>query len=81
MPKKISKPTKVEPVTRKAVVKTAVRNSPIPKPKAKAIATKMIKEVTVDQIAVRAYEIHISGSGGSELDNWCQAERELRGTV
>jgi hypothetical protein len=30
-------------------------------------------------IAKRAYEIHLSGQGGSELDNWLRAERELRG--
>ncbi len=51
---------------------TAVRNSAIPKPLPK-------KEITHDQIARRAYEISISGSGGSEVDNWLRAERELKG--
>jgi hypothetical protein len=30
-----------------------------------------------DEIAERAYEIHVSGDGGDELDNWLRAEREL----
>jgi hypothetical protein len=30
-------------------------------------------------IARRAYEIWQSGSGGSEMENWLRAERELRG--
>jgi hypothetical protein len=30
-----------------------------------------------DEIAERAYEIHLSGEGGDELENWLQAEREL----
>ena len=36
-------------------------------------------EITHDMIANRAYEIYLSGAGGSEFDNWCRAERELRG--
>jgi hypothetical protein len=36
-------------------------------------------EITHDMIARRAYEIYLSGTGGSEFDNWCRAERELRG--
>ena len=30
------------------------------------------------EIAKRAYEIYKSGKGGSELENWLRAERELR---
>ena len=30
------------------------------------------------EIAKRAYEIYKSGKGGSELENWFRAERELR---
>ena len=37
-------------------------------------------EITQDMIARRAYEIYLSDNGGSEFDNWCRAERELRGT-
>lgn len=53
-------------------VKTSgVRNTAIP-PKVAAAPTH-------EQIAKRAYEIHRSGSGGSQIDNWLRAERELRG--
>jgi hypothetical protein len=57
-----------------APITTPIRNSAIPK-----VATPAKKEVTQDQIAKRAYEIYASGKGGSELENWCRAERELRG--
>ncbi len=33
--------------------------------------------VTFEEIAARAYEIHLSGSGGDELENWLRAEDEL----
>ena len=35
-------------------------------------------EVTPEEIAVRAYEIHISGTGGDEVENWLRAEKELK---
>jgi Protein of unknown function (DUF2934) len=35
--------------------------------------------VTDEMIAKRAYEISQSGDGGSDDENWLQAERELRG--
>ena len=74
-PKKFSSPpAKVSPG--KAAVSSPVRNSPLPKAVSPAIR-KM--ELTHDQIARRAYEIHLSGSGGSETDNWLRAERELLG--
>ncbi len=34
-------------------------------------------EITSAEIAARAYAIHLSGSGGDELENWLRAEREL----
>ena len=55
---------------------TTVRGSaipkvpPIPQPR---------REITREMIARRAYEIHRSGKGGSDLDNWLRAERELKG--
>jgi hypothetical protein len=56
---------------------TPVRNTPVPK---SAPATNGARrEITHEAIARRAYEISISGSGGSEFDNWIRAERELRG--
>jgi hypothetical protein len=64
----------------KKVVKTVteVRNTAIPKIARKAAAPKVI---TQDDIAKRAYEIYLSGTGGSESDNWFRAERELRGSL
>ena len=56
-----------------APISTPVRNSPIPK-----VSPVVKKEITHDQIARRAFEIHCSGTGGSETDNWHRAERELR---
>jgi hypothetical protein len=50
------------------------RNSPVPRP------SPMKREVTHEMIAKRAYEIYVSGKGGSQLDNWLRAERELRGS-
>jgi hypothetical protein len=52
---------------------TPIRNTAIPK-----IPVPQ-KSVTSDMIAKRAYEIYQSGKGGSELDNWLRAERELKG--
>ncbi len=52
---------------------TVTRNSPLPK------AEPIRREVTHEAIAKRAYEIYISGKGGSQLDNWLKAERELKG--
>lgn len=34
-------------------------------------------QVTYEEIEARAYEIHVSGSGGSEVENWLRAEEEL----
>lgn len=63
-------------VESKAPISTPVRNSAIPRPVV-AQAKKPV-EITHDRIAQRAYEIYLSGSGGSEQDNWFRAERELR---
>jgi hypothetical protein len=50
---------------------TVSRNTPVPRPAIK-------REITHELVAKRAYEIHISGKGGSQLDNWFRAERELK---
>ena len=57
--------------------KSAVRNTGAPR--ASAI-TRIVepKEITYEMIARRAFEIHASGYGGSQDDNWFRAERELR---
>ena len=42
-------------------------------------AQSATRVVTCEMIAQRAYEIWQSGNGGSEMENWLRAERELRG--
>ena len=32
---------------------------------------------THEQIAIRAYYLHLEAGGGGELDHWLRAEREL----
>jgi hypothetical protein len=70
--------------------KTAVtaRNNSAPKgqaakssseAKAAANGAPARKEITHQMIAERAYEIYLSGGGGTPEENWYQAERELRG--
>jgi len=34
-------------------------------------------ELSFEDIALRAYEIHLSGTGGDDTENWLRAEREL----
>jgi hypothetical protein len=50
------------------------RNTPIPRPQQGGG-----RQVTQEMIAKRAYEIYTSGKGGSQMENWLRAERELRG--
>jgi hypothetical protein len=45
--------------------------------KSKVAAEEPRPEPTHDEIASRAYEIHISGEGADELGDWLQAEKEL----
>ena len=33
--------------------------------------------VTHEQIALRAYELHLRGEGADAMENWLKAEREL----
>jgi hypothetical protein len=73
MPKKSKPSVKKKPSS--APLRSPVRNSAIPKSSA---ASKKPAVITQDLIAQRAYFIHISGTGGSETDNWHRAERELR---
>jgi hypothetical protein len=67
-----------KPQTPQATSSTPVRNSPIPRG-SQTNGQQRRSQPTHEQIAKRAYEISISGSGGSELDNWLRAERELGG--
>jgi hypothetical protein len=76
MAKKITT-TKTTAASKSAAVPTttAIRNSAVP-PKA-AAAKKQAP--AYDQIALSAYLIWKSGTGGNQDDNWLRAERELRG--
>ncbi|MGH7179253.1 MAG: DUF2934 domain-containing protein [Tepidisphaeraceae bacterium] len=57
---------------------TQVRNTAIPKATPMNPAPQR-KTIAHDQIARRAYEIYLSGKGGTPDENWLRAERELRG--
>ena len=35
--------------------------------------------ITHEQIALRAYELHLEGTGGDAMAHWLRAERELVG--
>jgi hypothetical protein len=58
---------------------TATRNTPFPRGSAPS-ANSAKREITHEMIAKRAYEIHMSGKGGSQDENWHRAERELKAT-
>jgi hypothetical protein len=45
--------------------------------KSRATETVATPAIGYDDIAVRAYEIHLSGDGGEPVDDWLRAEREL----
>jgi hypothetical protein len=65
-----SSPSKA-PAPKATPAATFSRNTPVPRPAAK-------REITHEMVAKRAFEIHISGKGGSQTDNWFRAERELK---
>jgi hypothetical protein len=77
-----SKPAKSRVVSPVKVSETPVRNSAIPKTRqgasngaAQVKATPMI---TYDMVAMRAFDIWRSGTGGDDYHNWVRAEEELR---
>jgi len=74
---KITKPVSTKSVTPEVIKQTPARSTPIPKVSTAPAAKP--KVITQEMIAKRAFEIHCSGTGGSETDNWFRAERELRG--
>ena len=70
------------PPPRPAAAKTAPPRAAGPQAAATssaAAARPAGKQVTHELIARRAYEIWASGQGGTEMENWIRAERELRG--
>ena len=72
MARKPSKPTPKSARKSRSPLPTVSRNSPVPRPSA------MKREISHEMIAKRAYEIYISGKGGTQIDNWLRAERELK---
>ena len=77
MNKPASKPAVKTPAN--AVKTSAVRNTSLPKTNPVLTPTSPSREVTHELIAERAYYISISGTGGSQDENWHRADRELRG--
>jgi len=75
---RIGNEVRSEPTPQPTRTTTPVRNSAIPRSPTPQQSGRS-REVSHDQIARRAYEISISGSGSSELENWLRAERELKG--
>lgn len=67
--------TKSAPAAKPAAT-TEIRNTAVPPRTAAAPAGK--KDISWNDIARRAYFIWQT-RGGSEMENWLQAERELRG--
>jgi hypothetical protein len=74
---RIGNEVRSEPTPQPTRTTTPVRNTAIPRSATPTGGAR--REITHEQIAKRAYEISISGSGGSELENWLRAERELKG--
>ena len=37
------------------------------------------RAIAHEQIALRAYELHLAGAGGDPVEHWLRAERELVG--
>jgi hypothetical protein len=78
-PAPASKPVAAAPAAKAPIVSsTPVRNTPIPKTLTPTGASGIKKTITHADIAKRAYEIWRSGKGGSEMENWLRAERELK---
>jgi hypothetical protein len=55
--------------TRRVVKPSSRRRAAAPEP------------VTHEQIALRAYELHLHGAGADPMENWLRAERELVGAA
>jgi hypothetical protein len=62
-----------------AKTRTAARPKPARRSIRKRSATAAPVAVTHEQIAARAYELHLAGAGGDPLEHWLRAERELVG--
>ena len=77
MPKDTAtKPAAAKPGTRTPRAKRALAAV---KPSRRRTAAPAPAPITHEQIALRAYEIHLAGTEGDALAHWLRAERELVG--
>jgi hypothetical protein len=58
----------------KATATKRVRRAVKPSARKRAAAPERVSH---EQIALRAYELHLHGAGADPMDNWLRAEREL----
>jgi hypothetical protein len=65
--------------TAKATATKRVRRTVKTATSSRRRAAKATAPVTHDQIAQRAYELHLAGSDGDAMAHWLRAERELVG--
>ena len=73
MPRTTAKAAKADAAVEKRTVRAT-------KPARKPRTTRRASAgdgVTHELIATRAYEIHLSGTGGDAVEHWLRAEREL----
>ncbi|MCS7034602.1 MAG: hypothetical protein NZ561_11525 [Phycisphaerae bacterium] len=61
-------------VSRQKVAETPVRNSAVPK----KAGPQPVPVITHEMVAMRAFDIWRSGTGGDDFHNWVRAEEELR---
>ena len=59
-----------------AARRTAPKASKAPGARKLSVRRKRVPTITHDDIAVRAYYLHLEG-GGDPLENWVRAEREF----
>ena len=63
-----------EATTAKTTTAKRVRRAVRPSARKRAAAPAPVSH---EQIALRAYELHLLGAGADPMDNWLRAEREL----
>ena len=78
MAKKAKSTRPAEARSRAATPAQTLAPRPAPNPGVPRVQFTAQPTVTHDMIARRAFEIHCADTGGSTLDDWLRAERELR---
>jgi hypothetical protein len=77
MPRATTKTGATRTAKTETAVKRAVRAAKPATRRTRATRAAAAPAVTHEQIALRAYEIHLSGTGGDPVEHWLRAEREL----